>query len=95
VFTMLWTVKEAVLKARGTGLTARLDSVRVTLDGAFQPLGVEAPDGPWSVRAWSPEPGLRAAIAVRALAMPTLTVFRAAPLREPVPAPELGPPAPR
>ena len=81
-----------MLKARGTGLTARLDSVTVALDDALVPLSVEAPDGPWSVRAWAPEPGLRVALAVRAETMPALSVFRAAPLGEPVSAPELGPP---
>jgi 4'-phosphopantetheinyl transferase len=90
-FTALWTVKEAVLKGRGCGLTEPLHSVTVEVDARGRPSRVHAPDGPWTVRAWSPEPGLSAALAVATDQGVTVTTFRAAPLGNPSPAPELAP----
>jgi len=90
-FTTLWTVKEAVLKARGLGVGSGLATVAVTLDERGAPRAVTAPGGPWSVCAWSPERGLRAAVAVQGESLPRLRVFRAVPLDSASPAPELGP----
>jgi phosphopantetheinyl transferase len=90
-FATLWTIKEAVLKARGSGLSAGLMTVAVQLDarGRFQRLS--APDGPWSVASWSPVDGLRAALAVHAGTLPALRFFAATPLGPVREAPELGP----
>lgn len=90
-FTTLWTVKEAVLKARGLGVGSGLTTVAVTLDERGAPRAVTAPGGPWSLCAWSPERGLRAAVAVQGESMPRLRVFRAVPLGPTSAAPELGP----
>jgi len=89
-FAALWTVKEAVLKARGCGLTEPLHSVEVDMDSSGRPVLVRAPGGPWALRSWSPEPGWCAALAVRGEAL-TVSTFRARPLGPPVLAPELGP----
>lgn len=89
-FAALWTVKEAVLKARGCGLTEPLHSVEVEMDSSGRAVQVRAPGGPWALRSWSPEPGWCAALAVRGEAL-TVSTFRARPLGPPVPAPEMGP----
>jgi 4'-phosphopantetheinyl transferase len=90
-FTRLWTVKEAVLKAQGCGLTAPLSSVAVQLDAAGWPRTVDASGGPWSVHAWSPESGLVVALAVVTDQPLSITAFRTAPLGQPRPAPGLAP----
>ena len=90
-FASLWTVKEAVLKARGSGLTESLRSVEVELDPSGRPVRVQAPGGPWTLQCWSPEPGWFAALAVPTDARVTVATFRARPLEAPIPAPELGP----
>jgi 4'-phosphopantetheinyl transferase len=90
-FAALWTVKEAVLKARGCGLTEPLRSVEVELDCSGRSVRVQAPGGPWAVRSWSPEAGWRAALAVGTDQPVSVATFRAGPLGPPVPAPEMGP----
>ena len=90
-FATLWTIKEAVLKARGAGLSAGLMTVEVQLDTSGHLLRLSAPDGPWSVASWSPTDGLRAALAIEAVPMPPVRSFRAVPLGTPRDAPELGP----
>jgi 4'-phosphopantetheinyl transferase len=90
-FAALWTVKEAVLKARGCGLTESLRSVEVELDPSGRPVRVQAPGGPWALRSWSPEPGWFAALAVPMNGTLTVATFRAKPLGPPVPAPEMKP----
>ncbi len=82
-----------MLKARGVGLASGLSSVEVALD-AGHALAVIAPDGPWSVRAWAPEPGFRAAVAVWSDAALPIRTFRAVPLGTSQPAPKLGPSEP-
>ena len=91
-FATLWTVKEAVLKAEGLGLSTRLSTVEVTLEAAGQLAGVAGPGGPWSVRAWEPEPGFRLALAVGPPGkLSRVRTFSAVPLGDVRPAPELGP----
>ena len=90
-FSSLWTVKEAVLKARGSGLTEPLRSVEVNLEPSGRPARVQAPGGPWAVRSWSPEPGWYAALAVPTDGTLTVATFQARPLGTPVPAPGIGP----
>jgi 4'-phosphopantetheinyl transferase len=90
-FTTLWTIKEAVLKARGADLASGLMTVDVQLGPSGEFLRLSAPDRPWSVAAWSPVDGLRAALAVQAGTMPPLRFFAATPLGPVREAPELGP----
>jgi 4'-phosphopantetheinyl transferase len=90
-FTTLWTIKEAVLKARGADLASGLTTVEVQLGTSGEVLRLSAPDQPWSVTAWSPVDGLRAALAVQAGTMPPLRFFAATPLGPVREAPELGP----
>ena len=89
-FTTLWTIKEAVLKARGADLASGLMTVDVQLGTSGEFLRLSAPDRPWSVAAWSPMDGLRAALAVQAGTMPPLRFFAATPLGPVREAPELG-----
>ena len=68
VFAVLWTVKEAVLKATGAGIGGGLDTVVVpdpprVLTGSPVAVAV-ATDGRWAVRAWTPGRGHVAAVAV-------------------------------
>jgi len=90
-FAALWTVKEAVLKARGCGLAEPLRSVEIEMDSTGRPVRVDAPGGPWTLRSWSPEPGWCAALAVPTDETVTVATFRARPLGLPFPAPEMGP----
>jgi 4'-phosphopantetheinyl transferase len=90
-FAALWTVKEAVLKARGCGLTESLQSVEVELGDSGRPVQVRGPDGPWAVRSWFPEPGWCAALAVQAAGPLEVRTFRARPLGNASPATELAP----
>jgi 4'-phosphopantetheinyl transferase len=89
-FAALWTVKEAVLKARGCGLTEPMRSVEVELEPSG-PVRVHGPGAPWALQSWSPEPGWRAAVAVRAAGALAVRTFRARPLGPAAPAPELAP----
>ncbi|MGZ5958412.1 MAG: 4'-phosphopantetheinyl transferase family protein [Myxococcaceae bacterium] len=91
-FTTLWTVKEAVLKARGVGLGSGLGTVEIDLDDAGSVRAVAGPEGPWTVRSWAPEPELRAAVAVRDAGPVRVRTFRIVPLGAARPAEELGPP---
>ena len=90
-FTTLWTVKEAVLKARGVGLASGLRTVEASLDAEGRLASAVAPEGPWSVVAWEPVRDLRAAVAVQGGSRLALRVFRASPLGPAVAAPELSP----
>ena len=90
-FATIWTAKEAVLKARGCGLTEPLQSVEVEMDSSGRPVQVQGPGGPWALRSWSPEPGWCAALAVPGDGAITVSTFRARPLGTPVLAPEMGP----
>ncbi len=91
-FTTLWTVKEAVLKARGVGLGSGLGTVEIDLDDAGSVRSVTGPEGPWSVRSWAPGPELRAAVAVRDAGPVRVRTFGIVPLGAARPADELGPP---
>jgi 4'-phosphopantetheinyl transferase len=90
-FTTLWTIKEAVLKARGLGLGAGLKTVAVSLDAQGRLTSVVAPGGPWTAVSWEPVPGLCAAVAVQASSRLQLRVFRSSLLGPPAEAPELSP----
>jgi 4'-phosphopantetheinyl transferase len=71
-FFNCWTRKEAVLKARGDGMSVPLDFFDVTL-APHEPAmllrldGDEGDASDWSLASWSPAPGCVAAIATRRL----------------------------
>ena len=66
-FFWLWTRKEALFKAWGTGISwesARRVSVRLDRIGPPAPKSRSQPAaGWWSIRSWSPRPGYAAAVA--------------------------------
>lgn len=69
-FFCCWTRKEAVIKATGEGLSARLDSFDVSLspDAEAQVLADRRGDGSgdsWRIRHFEPQPGYVGAIAIR------------------------------
>lgn len=77
LFFRIWTCKEALLKATGSGLTRPMDETEVTFEGT----GVAARDSvrlvrvdgdragaaAWQVQTFEPAPGFRGALAVEAL----------------------------
>lgn len=67
-FLAMWTVKEAVLKAHGRGITDGLDRVRTDLaDGVPVLLGVgDEPGGAWTLVPLPVGPSSRGAVAVHA-----------------------------
>ncbi len=68
-FFELWTLKEAYLKAAGSGIRSRLDAARfeVTSDGLIlhQISGTDSNDGAWRFALFRPSPGHLLAAAVR------------------------------
>jgi len=63
LFTTLWTRKEAILKALGTGLT--LEANRVEALPGRRPRVLDAdPETSWSITGLATRPGFRAAVAV-------------------------------
>jgi 4'-phosphopantetheinyl transferase len=60
-FYRAWTVKEAFLKARGGGLSGRVDSVEIDMTGGAA-LSCPGMHG-WSFQGWEPAPGAFAALA--------------------------------
>ena len=74
-FFNCWTRKEAFLKARGNGLSRRLDSFEVSLLPGEPAALLRGCDG-WSVRSFEPVPGYQAAIVAQGkdwrLVLPTL-----------------------
>lgn len=79
-FFNCWTRKEAVVKARGTGLTAPLDAFDVTL-GPDEPAKILRAEGDlaiardWTMRAFNPVDGYSAAV-VTDLSAPNLHFLR-------------------
>jgi 4'-phosphopantetheinyl transferase len=66
-FYRLWTLKEACLKAAGTGLTLAPDRFELTIAGEGIGLTSTEPAlaGPWDIRELTTEAGYCAAVAVR------------------------------
>ncbi|HET9482443.1 MAG TPA: 4'-phosphopantetheinyl transferase superfamily protein [Xanthomonadales bacterium] len=64
-----WTAKEAVVKAIGRGIAYGLKKIELALDGNAPQLdtleGPAAPASAWTLATFVPEPGYRAALAVR------------------------------
>jgi 4'-phosphopantetheinyl transferase len=68
-FFKCWTSKEAFLKAKGTGLSGKLDEVQVILNGHRQ-LKIEAKVPGWSLAELTPGEGYQAALVVQGGALP-------------------------
>ncbi len=70
-FFELWTCKEALLKAMGTGLTTPIHEVEVALkNGSARLVSIAGdPDAAadWQLRLFQPEPGYQAALAVKGM----------------------------
>ncbi|MHA6626219.1 4'-phosphopantetheinyl transferase family protein [Pseudonocardia sichuanensis] len=62
-FFTLWTRKEALLKAAGTGLAAPMSAITLGPSGVLDWAGEDAPAGPVWLRDLHPAPGYRAAVA--------------------------------
>ena len=60
-FYQCWTSKEAILKARGVGLSGQLDEVEISLDGEGQIL-VKSALPRWSLRELNPWEGYVGAV---------------------------------
>ena len=79
-FFELWTCKESLLKAMGTGLTAPINEVEVALNNGNPRLVSIATDPSpavdWQFRLFQPAPGYQAALAVKGLGR-NLTFYHA------------------
>jgi 4'-phosphopantetheinyl transferase len=62
-FFVLWTRKEALLKAIGTGLATPMSAITLGPSGVRQWVGADAPDDPVWLHDLHPRPGYRAAVA--------------------------------
>ena len=62
-FFTLWTRKEALLKAAGTGLAAPMSAITLGPSGVLDWIGEDAPADPAWLRDLHPAPGYRAAVA--------------------------------
>ena len=71
-FFMLWTRKEALLKATGTGLATPMADITLGPSGVRQWVGADAPDEPMWLRDLHPRPGYRAAVAGIGVAPPVV-----------------------
>lgn len=70
-FFRIWTAKEAVLKALGSGLATAPESLTIHLaENGNKCAGVDGVPGPWTLFTHSPEPAHVMATAVRALLAP-------------------------
>jgi 4'-phosphopantetheinyl transferase len=77
-FFQVWTLKEALVKAVGLGLSLPLDSFAVQADAPHAVTGAPAlrPAGRWRIEQWSPDAGSWAALAVDEPAGRPLQVLR-------------------
>jgi len=62
-FFTLWTRKEALLKAAGTGLASPMSAITLGPSGVLDWVGADAPTDPAWLRDLHPAPGYRAAVA--------------------------------
>lgn len=83
-FFQLWTCKEAVLKAAGSGLQRKLEEVKIEFSAGEELARCKlewglAPEDTWAVKTFIPEPGYTAALAFNqnasAAVLPELKFF--------------------